>query len=153
MRVLFRAGSGLVAIVWLFSTALVAQAAFTHRLVEVRYDYDNNGLTDATTIIGYESDGRATSEVYTYTGDGTADLFITEDDDAASETSTLDGTSRTCGTWSDAVLAHVPDAEGPAAAISHLVAVHYTPALALAAAIGLAVIIAARRLRQSTPTR
>ncbi len=67
------------------ATPAHAQQGFTHRLTMVLYDYDNNGVTDATSTITYGAGGRPTDLSYVYTGDGVPDLFVTEDDDAASE--------------------------------------------------------------------
>ncbi len=66
-----------------------AQSSFTHRLTSIAYDYDNNGVTDATRSYAYDAQGRATGMTYSYVGDGATDLFVTEDDDAAQETGTL----------------------------------------------------------------
>ncbi len=68
------------------STPAFAQLGFTHRLTTILYDYDNDGTTDATRSYTYDGAGRITDVSYVYTGDGTPDLFVTEDDDAASET-------------------------------------------------------------------
>lgn len=73
----------------LCATAAHAQLGFTHRLTTVLYDYDNNGTTDATSTFTYDANGRATTTSYVYTGDGTPDLFVTEDDDAAQEDGTI----------------------------------------------------------------
>ncbi len=75
----------LLSAVLLWPAAGSAQQSFTHRLTSIVYDYDNNGTTDATTLFEYDTSGRATSTSYAYAGDGTPDLFVTEDDDAASE--------------------------------------------------------------------
>lgn len=76
-----------LAIVVFAAQSASAQLGFTHRLVAVDFDYDNNGLSDASQSISYDGNGRATGVNYVYTGDGTPDLFVTEDDDAAQETS------------------------------------------------------------------
>lgn len=79
------AASLVVSAALLFPTTAHTQQSFTHRLTTVLYDYDNNGVTDATGTFTYAS-GLGTGTSYVYTGDGVADLFVTEDDDAAQET-------------------------------------------------------------------
>ena len=63
----------------------VAAAQYTHRLTRVVYDFDNNGNPDADLNIGYDAAGFVVSTDYTYFGDGTEDLFNTEDDDTIQE--------------------------------------------------------------------
>ncbi|MDP2521542.1 hypothetical protein Q8W30_03070 [Neptunomonas phycophila] len=46
-----------------------------YRVSQVQLDYDNNGTPDATVAITYDSNGSIESENYTYTDDGTPDLF------------------------------------------------------------------------------
>jgi len=54
-------------------TADVPQSGY--RVNRVDLDYDNNGTPDATVAITYDSNGSIASEAYTYTDDGTTDLF------------------------------------------------------------------------------
>jgi hypothetical protein len=61
----------------------------TSRVTSLSYDYDNNGLTDATDIISYDQNGRAVTSEYVYNGDGTADLVNLRDEDVSVETNNL----------------------------------------------------------------
>ncbi|MFK8013932.1 MAG: thrombospondin type 3 repeat-containing protein [Gammaproteobacteria bacterium] len=53
----------------------VPPAGFGQRPASVDFDFDNNGLVDAQSVITYDDDGNVTSQTYTITGDGTPDLF------------------------------------------------------------------------------
>lgn len=65
--------------------APVAGADIPYRLTSIDHDYDNNGITDATTTIFYNGAGEPTLSEYRYVGDGTPDLFVTEDDGASED--------------------------------------------------------------------
>jgi hypothetical protein len=45
------------------------------RTVSFSYDYDNNGVADATSTASYDAAGRDTGFAFTYTGDGTTDRY------------------------------------------------------------------------------
>ena len=61
------------------ASAASAQSTTPYRVKTVHYDYDNNGITDATTLYTYGPIGEITDVAYTYVGDGTPDLFVTEE--------------------------------------------------------------------------
>lgn len=48
---------------------------FTQRPSSATFDFDMNGLTDATSQISYDPDGNLTQQVYTLIDDGTPDTF------------------------------------------------------------------------------
>lgn len=50
-------------------------AAPASRTVSFSYDYDNNGVPDATSTATYDAAGRDTGFAFTYTGDGTPDRY------------------------------------------------------------------------------
>ena len=76
-----------------------------YRLTTIDYDYDDNGVVDAQTVIEYDVAGDPTTISYTYTGDGVPDLFVTQDDEAAIEAGTFgfDAAGRTTSTTLDRV--------------------------------------------------
>jgi len=61
-------------------------ASFANRITRVDYDYDNNGVVDATDDIAYDADGRVNLTSYFYNDDGTADLLNLRDDSVTQET-------------------------------------------------------------------
>lgn len=66
-----------------------ATASFANRVTSVTYDYDNNGVADATDSILYDADGRVNLATYLYTDDGTPDILNLRDDGTVQETNTL----------------------------------------------------------------
>jgi hypothetical protein len=62
-----------------------AAAQYTYRLTRIVYDFDANGMADADMNLGYNGAGEVVSTDYTYFGDGTTDLFNTEDDGTVQE--------------------------------------------------------------------
>jgi hypothetical protein len=66
-------------------TSAPASAQYTHRLTRIVYDFDANGMPDADRNVGYNGAGEVVSTDYTYFGDGTLDLFNTEDDATVQE--------------------------------------------------------------------
>jgi hypothetical protein len=48
---------------------------FGQRPVTAAFDYDLNGLTDATSQLDYDDDGNLTQQIYTVVDDGTPDTF------------------------------------------------------------------------------
>lgn len=64
-------------------------ASFANRVTHVDYDYDNNGVADATDSIAYDADGRVNLTSYFYNDDGTTDLLNLRDDGTAQETNSF----------------------------------------------------------------
>ncbi len=77
-----------LSLLFTFAVPALAGAQTSYRLTSIDYDYDNNGTVDATSVLSYDAAGVPTGFTYDYVGDGTPDLFVTEDDEAQSEIAT-----------------------------------------------------------------
>jgi len=64
-------------------------AGFSNRITRVDYDYDNNGVIDATDTISYDADGRVSLASYGYNDDGTPDILNLRDASVVQETNTF----------------------------------------------------------------
>lgn len=63
--------------------------SFPNRVTRVDYDYDNNGMLDATDTISYDANGHVTQTSYHYSDDGMPDLLNLRDTGTTQETGTL----------------------------------------------------------------
>lgn len=63
-----------------------AVTTYNQRITKIVYDFDGNGVTDATDVYQYQPSGKPANTSYVYTGDGLVDKLNTRDANFSLET-------------------------------------------------------------------